>query len=190
MPAPRLDSDGGCESRAMRVSEAIFRGSRPCFPLPRPPSLSLIQCMELRFESWRGSLWEGGGTRFSGLTGATGRQGNAIAAIWDREQREKIYNFIETRRRMFVFAVKMQSKATKAFSGATSGRFGARTAISEAFVLGRSGDEGGQELQSMAAACALTAWRPRERLLTPQRTAARTRKRRFKGRVRAGKYSL
>lgn len=27
-----------------------------------PPSLSLIQCMKLRFESWRGSLGEGGGT--------------------------------------------------------------------------------------------------------------------------------
>lgn len=113
---------------------------------------------------------------FSGLTGATGRQGNAIAAIWDREQREKIYNFIETRRRMFVFAVKMQSKATKAFSGATSGRFGARTAISEAFVLGRSGDEGGQELQSMAAACALTAWRPRETSDSPKDSGSHTKK--------------
>lgn len=49
--------------------------------------------------------------------------------------------------------------------GGTSGRFGGEMAINRAFVLGRSGNEGGQELQSMAAACALTAWRPR--LLTP-----------------------
>lgn len=41
--------------------------------------------------------------------------------------------------------------------------FAGDTAIGEAFVLGRVGDEGGQELQSMAAACALTAWRRRER---------------------------
>lgn len=72
------------------------------------------------------------------LAGATGRQSHAIAAIWDREQREKIYNFIETRRPRFVFAVKMQSRGTKAFSGATFGRFGGEMAISEAFVLGRS----------------------------------------------------
>lgn len=39
---------------------------------------------------------------------------------------------------MFVFAVKMQSKGTKAFSGGTFGRFGGEMAISEAFVLGRS----------------------------------------------------
>lgn len=50
-------------------------------------------------------------------------------------------------------------------------------AISEAFVLGRSGDEGGQELQSMAAACALTAWRPKETSDSLQRTAAHGRKR-------------
>lgn len=72
------------------------------------------------------------------LARATWRHSHAIAAIWDYEQREKIYNFIETRRRMFVFAAKMQSKGTKAFSGATFGRFGGEMAISEAFVLGRS----------------------------------------------------
>lgn len=39
---------------------------------------------------------------------------------------------------MFVFAVKMQSKGTKAFSSVTFRRFKGRLAISEAFVLGRS----------------------------------------------------
>lgn len=72
------------------------------------------------------------------LTGATERQSHAIAAIWDYEQREKIYNFTETRRRMFVFVAKMQRKGTDVFSGGTLRRFGGRMAISEAFVLGRS----------------------------------------------------
>lgn len=61
-----------------------------------------------------------------------------MAAIWDYEQREKIYNFIETRRRRFIFAAKMQSRGTKAFSSGVFGRFGGEMAISGAFVLGRS----------------------------------------------------
>lgn len=39
----------------------VLRARALLFPFT-PPSLSLIQCMKLRFESWRGSLWEGGGT--------------------------------------------------------------------------------------------------------------------------------
>lgn len=39
----------------------ILGGQARLFP-SSPPSLSLIQCMKLRFESWRGSLGEGGGT--------------------------------------------------------------------------------------------------------------------------------
>lgn len=69
---------------------------------------------------------------------ATRRQGHAITAIWDYEQRGKICNFIETRRRMFIFATKMQSVDILAFSSGVFGRFGGVTAISEAFVLGRS----------------------------------------------------
>lgn len=72
------------------------------------------------------------------LPGATGRPSRAIAAIWDYEQREKIYDFIETRPRMFIFAAKMQTRGTEAFSGGALGRFGGEMAISGAFVLGRS----------------------------------------------------
>lgn len=39
---------------------------------------------------------------------------------------------------MFIFAAKMQSVGILAFSGGPLGRFGGETAISEAFVLGRS----------------------------------------------------
>lgn len=46
----------------------------------------------------------------------------------------------------------------------------------------------GQELQSMAAACALTAWRLRETSDSLKRTRAKTAF--FIGRVRAGKYSF
>lgn len=124
------------ELRHVGLLSHILRAQALFLPLS-PPYLSLIQCMKLRFESWRGSLWEGGGT-CSRLTRAPSRQSHVIAAIWDHEQREQIYNFIETRRRVFVFATKMQSKGTKAFSGATFRRFGGELAISEAFVLGRS----------------------------------------------------
>ena len=72
------------------------------------------------------------------LSGAIRRQSHAIAAIWDYEQREKIYNLIELRRRMFIFAVKLESKSTNAFSHGTFKRFEAGLTISEAFVLGRS----------------------------------------------------
>lgn len=114
----------------------ILRAQAPLFPFT-PPSLSLIECMKLRFESWRGSLCKGGGTSYR-RPSATWRQSHAIAAIWDYEQREKILNFIETRRRVSVFAAKMQSKGTKAFCSGTFRRFGGEFAISEAFVLGRS----------------------------------------------------
>lgn len=152
----------------MRASGATFRRARALFFPPfTPPSLSLIDCMKLRFESWRGSLREGGGTWLL-LSRATGRQSRATAAVRDYEQREKIYNFTETRRRVRAFVVKMQSAGTEAFSPGTFRRFGVELAIRGALVLGGVGDEGGQELQSMAAACALTAWRPRETSDSPK----------------------
>lgn len=42
------------------LMEPHFQGPDP--PFFSPPSLSLAGSMKLTFESWRGSLWEGGGT--------------------------------------------------------------------------------------------------------------------------------
>lgn len=103
-------------------------------PLSPPASASFIQCMQLGFERWRGSLSGGGGGACRGtLAGSTRRQRRATAPIWDYEQREKIYNFTETPRRMSDFAVKTQSGGSGAFSGATCRRFGGPAAISGAF---------------------------------------------------------
>lgn len=50
----------------------ILRAQVRRFPFT-PPSLSLVQCMKLTFESWRGSLWEGGGTCYDSRAPPSGR---------------------------------------------------------------------------------------------------------------------
>lgn len=163
-----------------------FEGPGPALPFHSPISFSSSMHGAHIWKLARETLRRGRDLPL--LTGATGRRSRAIAAIWDYEQREKIYDFIETRQRMFIFVAKMQSRGTEAFSGGALGRFGGEMAISGAFVLGRSATKV-EELQSMAAACALTAWRPRETSDSPKDRRSR-RETRFIGRVQTGKYSF
>ena len=114
----------------------ILRAQAPFFPLHSPISFSCSMHEAHIWKLARESLRRG--RDLLRLARATRRQSHAIAAIWDYEQREKICNFIETPGRVSVFVAKMQSGGTGAFSGGALGRFGGETAISEAFVLGRS----------------------------------------------------
>lgn len=140
-----------------------------------PPSPALTHFMRLTFEHWRGSLGKEEGPIPERQRGATWRHSRATTAIWDREQREKIYIFIETRRRMFVVVAQTRSEDTVVFSGATFGRFRWRHGDRRS-VCSRQGRRRRRTRAAKHGCClcfnCMETERERERLLTPQRTAA------------------
>lgn len=114
----------------------ILRAQALLFPFS-PPSLSLIQCMKLRFESWRGSLWEGGGTCYGSRAPPRGRA--PPSQPFGTMNKERKYTILSKRDGECPFLrPKRKVKALGHFLAPLSAGLGGEAAISEAFALGRS----------------------------------------------------